>query len=167
MWGRFKRWLYRDGRPSVLTRWINAGVAALHAAGVGPASWVTLEVVGRRSGRPIAFPLVMPTLSGERFLVSMLGDDAAWVRNLRAAGGAATLRRRRATRVQLEEVPAAERAPILRAYLRLAPGARPHLPVDPNAPLERFAAIAEHFPVFRVRHEANGFPGSDDSLRRS
>jgi hypothetical protein len=53
--------------------------------------------------------------------------------------------------VQLDELPVARRAPVLKAYLRIAPGARPHIPVDKDASLEEFAAIAAQFPVFRVR----------------
>ena len=150
MWARWKRWLYRGERPSRFTRWINAGVAVLHTSGIGPPSWVTLEVVGRQSGRAISFPLVMATLDGERFLVSMLGDDAAWVRNLRAAGGSARLRCGGEEAVRLEEVPVRERAPLLREYLCVAPGARPHIPVDKDASLAAFEAVAPRFPVFRV-----------------
>jgi deazaflavin-dependent oxidoreductase (nitroreductase family) len=142
--------MYRGGRPSQPTRWVNRGVAALHASGVGPPSWVTLEVVGRKSGRPISFPLVMAAIAGERFVVSMLGNDAAWVRNLRAADGAALLRSGGEEHVRLEEVPTRNRAPLLREYLRIAPGARPHIPVDKNAPLAEFDAVAGRFPVFRV-----------------
>jgi hypothetical protein len=53
--------------------------------------------------------------------------------------------------VQLEEVEPELRAPILRRYLAVAPGARPHMPVDRNAPLAHFQRIADQFPVFRVR----------------
>jgi hypothetical protein len=42
------------------------------------------------------------------------------------------------------------RAPILRRYLALAPGARPHVPVDRRASLEQFARVAGAFPVFRI-----------------
>jgi hypothetical protein len=52
--------------------------------------------------------------------------------------------------VLLEEVPVASRPPILRRYLQLAPGARPHIPVDRNAPLEDFAAVAARVPAFRI-----------------
>ena len=31
-----------------------------------------------------------------------------------------------------------------------APGARPHIPVDKDASLDEFAAIASEIPVFRV-----------------
>ena len=122
----------------------------MHSLGIAPNYLVTLEVVGRRSGRVISFPLAMVPLYGERYLVSMLGTEAAWVRNLRAANGHATLRHGRTEQVCLEEVPVEQRAPVLKAYLRLAPGARPHIPVDKNAPLEAFESIAEQIPVFRV-----------------
>jgi deazaflavin-dependent oxidoreductase (nitroreductase family) len=111
---------------------------------------VTLEVEGRRSGRLFSLPLVMVTVDGERFLVSMLGENVAWVRNVRAAGGNAVLRHGQREQVRLEEVPAERRAAILKAYLRRAPGARPHVPVDKDAPLSEFEKIAESMPVFRV-----------------
>jgi hypothetical protein len=52
--------------------------------------------------------------------------------------------------VHLEEVDAGARAPILRRYLAVAPGARPHIPVNRHAPLQDFELIAKDFPVFRV-----------------
>jgi hypothetical protein len=98
----------------------------------------------------VALPLVMAVVNGERYLVSMLGRDANWVRNVRSAGGNVTLRHGRREDVRLEEVPGNERAPVLRAYLKRAPGARPHIPIDKNAPLSEFERIAEQFPVFHV-----------------
>jgi hypothetical protein len=148
---RFKRWLYRGNRPHGLARLLNRAWAALHARGIAPGYLVTLEVPGRRSGRPISFPLVMAEVAGERYLVSMLGTDAAWVANLRAAGGRALLLHGRREVVRLEEIEVAKRAPVLKEYLRRAPGARPHVPVAEDAPLEEFEAIAADFPVFRVR----------------
>jgi deazaflavin-dependent oxidoreductase (nitroreductase family) len=150
MWSQLKRWLYRGGRPSALTRWVNGGVGALHAAGLGPAHWVTLAVPGRKSGRTISFPLVMTTLDGQRYLVSMLGNAAAWVRNVEANGGCAVLRRGGSERVRLELVATEQRARVLKAYLACAPGARPHIAADVDAPIARFEAIAADFPVFRV-----------------
>jgi hypothetical protein len=52
------------------------------------------------------------------------------------------------------EVEATRRAAILRRYLELAPGARPHIPVDRKAPLAEFERIAAEFPVFQVVPEA-------------
>jgi hypothetical protein len=41
--------------------------------------------------------------------------------------------------------------PVLRRYLAIAPGARPHIPVDRRAPLSEFEGIAHQYPVFRIR----------------
>ncbi|MGY1737712.1 nitroreductase/quinone reductase family protein [Geodermatophilus sp. SYSU D00684] len=147
---RLDRWMYRGHRPHRLARTLNRAWAALAGAGLGPSRLVTLEVAGRRSGRTIAFPVVVADLDGERYLVSMLGEDANWVRNVRAAGGRAVLRRRRRSPVRLEEVPPGDRVPVLRRYLELAPGARAHVPVTASAPDEDLARIAPRHPVFRV-----------------
>lgn len=152
---RFHRWLYREGHPNLLARVCNRGWAIVHALGIAPNHLVTLRVVGRRSYRPISFPLAMTILDGERYLVSMLGADASWVRNVRAASGHATLIHGRSESVQLEEVEVERRAPILKSYLRLARGARPHLSVDKDSPLEAYAAIAPKFPVFHVLLESD------------
>jgi deazaflavin-dependent oxidoreductase (nitroreductase family) len=151
VFGLFHRWLYRGGRPNALARALNRGWAAIHALGIFPNYMVTLEVVGRRSGRSISFPLVMVLVDGKRYLVSMLGTEAAWVRNLRAAHGHATLRHGRTEHVLLEEVTVEKRARVLKAYLQVAPGARPHIPIDKDAPLKAFETIAAQFPVFQVR----------------
>ena len=52
--------------------------------------------------------------------------------------------------IRLLEVEAGHRAPILRRYLAVAPGARPHIPVDRHAPLTEFARIADRYPVVRI-----------------
>jgi hypothetical protein len=56
----------------------------------------------------------------------------------------------------LQEVPAEQRAPILKAYLQRAPGARPHFPVLPTAPLPEFERIAARYPVFRITEAGTG-----------
>jgi len=145
-----ERWLYRGGRPGRLARWVNRGWASVNACGIAPDYLVTLEVVGRRSGRTISFPLVMAVLEGERYLVSMLGRDVAWVHNVEAAAGRAVLRHGRAEQVRLEEIAIEQRAPVLKAYLKRAPGGRAHIPVDKDAPLAEFEAVAAQIPVFRV-----------------
>jgi hypothetical protein len=52
--------------------------------------------------------------------------------------------------VHLVEVPARERAPIIRRYLLVAWGVRPHMPVTWRSPLREVAAVAADYPVFRV-----------------
>ncbi len=71
---------------------MNKGWALIHSLGIFPNYLVTLEVVGRQSGKIISFPLAMTVMNGERYLVSMLGEGANWVRNVKAAGGKASLR---------------------------------------------------------------------------
>jgi deazaflavin-dependent oxidoreductase (nitroreductase family) len=144
------RAMYRGGRGNATARRFARFWAAVQGAGLLPRRWVTLEVPGRRTGRTTRFPLGMADRDGRWYLVSMLGDDCNWVRNVRATGGAVTIRRGRARRRQLVEVPVAERSPILKRYLRKVPGGRPHIPVDRHAPLAEFEAIAARYPVFRV-----------------
>ena len=52
--------------------------------------------------------------------------------------------------VHLEEIAADRRAPMLKAYLKRAPGARPHLRIHKDAPLSEFERVSSQFPVFRV-----------------
>lgn len=129
---------------------MNSVAAWQFAAGLLRWRDATLQVRGRRSGKTIAVPVVIADHDGERYLVSMLGEDANWVRNVKHAGGRAALKRRGVQQVSLVDLPPAERAPILKRYLAVAPGARPHFPVDRHAPLTDFAAIAADYPVFRI-----------------
>jgi deazaflavin-dependent oxidoreductase (nitroreductase family) len=146
----YRAMLYPGGRPNALAGFLNSVSARLFAAGILPELLVTLETAGRRTGRVHSAALVMAKVAGERYLVSMLGESANWVQNVRANGGIATLRHGRAEEVRLDEVPVDERALILKAFLRAAPGARPHLDIDLNAELSEFAKIAPLYPVFRV-----------------
>jgi hypothetical protein len=78
-----RKWLYRGGRPNRVARLADRFTAALAARGVGPEYLVALEVPGRRSGRTVSLPIVVADVRGERYLVSMLGEDVNWVRNVR------------------------------------------------------------------------------------
>lgn len=129
---------------------MNTVAAWQFAAGLLRWRDATLQVRGRRSGKTIAVPVVIADHDGERYLVSMLGEDANWVHNVKHVGGRAALKRRGVEHVSLVEVPPSERAPILRRYLAVAPGARPHFPIDRHAALADFAAIAADYPVFRI-----------------
>ena len=83
----YLRWLYRGGHPNRFARLQNRSTAVAFAAGILPKRGAALEIRGRRSGRVISFPVVIADFDGDRYLVSMLGENANWVRNLRAAGG--------------------------------------------------------------------------------
>jgi deazaflavin-dependent oxidoreductase (nitroreductase family) len=151
MFAAFKRDMYAGNRPNWLAQVLNRGWAWVAASGIAPNYLVTLEVIGRKSGKLIAFPVVVALLNGQRYLVSMLGNDAQWVLNVRAANGKAYVRSGHRREVRLEEVPIEQRAPILKAYLQRAPGARPHMAVHKDAPLADFEAVAATYPVFRIK----------------
>jgi hypothetical protein len=118
--------------------------------GVAPDFLVTLDVVGRNTGRVQSIPLVVAIVDGERYIVSMLGADVGWVRNLEACGGRAVIRHGRIEQVRLEKVAVENRARILKFFLKRALGARAHIPVDKDAPISEFEKIAAQFPVYRV-----------------
>ncbi len=162
-YGDYLRWLYKTGRPNRLARLQNQGSAAVFGAGIWPGRLAALDVRGRTSARVISLPVVITDYDAERYLVSMLGEDVNWVRNIRAADGRAVLRHGRREQVRLVNVPAEDRAPILRRYLELAPGARPHIPVDRRAPRQAFEQIAPTIPVFRVTAMTTAQPGSAGS----
>lgn len=154
--GRFERWQaarlrrhYTGGRGDAFARRAARFWAAVHRSALTPRRWVTLEVPGRRTGHPTRFPLALTDVDGRWYLVSMLGE-CAWVWNVRAADGHAVLRHGRARPVRLVEVPVAERAPVIRRFVQVAPGGRPHVRVDRHEPVEAFEAVAAEHPVFRV-----------------
>jgi deazaflavin-dependent oxidoreductase (nitroreductase family) len=143
------RLFYRNWRPTRIGRLVNR--VAGWSSGLGLSSTAArLEVRGRASGRTRSTPVVVVTVDGRRYLVSMLGPESDWVRNVEAAGGAAVLRQGRRVKVHLERVPPAERGPILREYVRIATSGRHHLPVGVGAPLSEYQAVAERYPVYRI-----------------
>jgi deazaflavin-dependent oxidoreductase (nitroreductase family) len=108
----YLRLFYRDWRPTRLGRLVNGAWAWLSGLGLTPRVLLTLKVKGRRSGRLRTTVLVVARHDGQRYLVSMLGEGSDWVRNVRAAGGEAFVKRGRARPVKLTEVPVSARGPI-------------------------------------------------------
>jgi deazaflavin-dependent oxidoreductase (nitroreductase family) len=146
----YLRLFYRDWRPTRLGRFVNAALAWLSGLCLTPPLLLTLQIKGRRSGRLRTNVLVVAKHDGQRYLVSMLGEGSEWVRNVRAAGGEAFVKRGRSRPVKLTEVPVSKRGPILKTYYHVATSGRHHLPVPPNAPISEFDAVAERYPVFRI-----------------
>ncbi len=159
------RLFYRDGRPNRAGRVTGDLWVAAADRGLTPSYLVALETVGHRTGRRTAVPLVLADHAGGLYAVSMLGERSPWVHNVRAADGRAVIRRGGRREVRLVEVPPADRAPIIKAYLGRAIGGRPHIPVDPGAPVDAFQAIAPGYPVFRIEPASAGSRGfaSDSS----
>lgn len=94
-------------------------------------------------------PVTLVEQGARRWLVAPYGVRN-WVKNARAAGWVELRRGRRTERVRVDEIPPAERAPILRDYLRQVQFTRDFFDAAPDAPLEAFAAEAHRHPVFRV-----------------
>jgi deazaflavin-dependent oxidoreductase (nitroreductase family) len=76
----------------------------------------TLAVRGRTSGQWRTTPVNVLSHEGNRYLVAPRGETQ-WARNLRVAGEGELRRGRRVETFRAVEVPAAERAPIVEAYL--------------------------------------------------
>ena len=146
----FMRLLYRNWRPTRLGRWVNRFMCWWSGLGLPPRFQAVLEVHGRKSGRRRSNPVVIATVEGKCYLVSMLGPESDWVKNVQAAHGDAVIRQGRRRRVHLVAVPPEQRAPILREYVRIASSGRQHFPLPVGAPLSDFKAIAGRYPVYRI-----------------
>jgi deazaflavin-dependent oxidoreductase (nitroreductase family) len=140
-------------RPGWFTRHVvNPSVAGLTRLGVSVWGSRVLEVKGRKSGLPRRNPVNLLTMDDQQYLVAPRGE-AEWVRNLRVADGHLTLllgsRRDDRTATEIAD---ADKAPVLRAYLRrwksevgvFFEG------VGPDSTDEELAAIAPRHPVFAL-----------------
>ena len=148
------RLFYRNRRPTWLGHWVSQVFCVGARLGLTPRSWVSLEIRDRTSGRMRADAVVVPTVAGAQYVVSMFGTISDWVNNLEAAHGEAVICHGRAAHVRLIPVPSEERAPILQEYVRVASSGRKHFPLAPGAPLAAFTPIAAQYPVFRIEFVA-------------
>jgi hypothetical protein len=148
-----QRTTYR--RPPALYRHIQWLGVFLASHGLVPESVVVLEVRGRQSGKPRRTVIVRTTYNGDHYLVALAGESE-WVRNVRAASGQAVIRHGRAQTVDLIEVPADDRPPIIWAYLHRtgwsSPSneARHYFGLNPDASLEEIRSVVDRYPVFRI-----------------
>ena len=137
-------------RPMKATQIMNRFASWLASLGLMPSKTVTLEVKGRNSGQTRSTVINWVEHEGERYFVSPRGE-AEWVRNVRAAGGEAIIRRRGRQKARLEEIASEQRAPILKAYLgENSWSTQRHFGVDPKGELAEFEATVSKHPVFRI-----------------
>jgi len=99
------RFYYRNWRPTRLGKISNRAWARVTGLGLTPKILLTLQVKSQSSGRLCSTALVVANHQGKRYLVSMLGEDSEWVRDVRAAGGEAFIKRGRSRPVKLVEIP--------------------------------------------------------------
>ncbi|SEQ08003.1 deazaflavin-dependent oxidoreductase, nitroreductase family [Streptomyces sp. yr375] len=130
----------------------NHVVILLHRLGLPFGPMHLLTVPGRTSGLPRTTPVAPVVVDGTRYLLQAYpGSD--WVKNARAAGHGVLTRGRRAQRVELVELPEAERGRVLREFPVQNPrGAGAFVRnglVASGSPAD-FEAAAARCPVFRV-----------------
>jgi len=95
--------------------WFTRRVFNPLAMWLGLSGTASVEVPGRRTGRPLRVPVIPVEHDGARYLVSTRGE-ADWVRNVRAAGRGTLERHGVAQPFRAVELPVEERAPVIAAY---------------------------------------------------
>ena len=138
-------------KPGWFTKHVfNPAVALLSKAGISLAGSRRLTVRGRKSGKPYSTPVNPLEIDGVTYLVAPRGHTQ-WVRNLRVAGEGELSHGSRSKRFHGEEVPDADKLPILKTYLdkwAWEVGAFFELEKNPSdADIQR---IAPDHPVFRI-----------------
>jgi hypothetical protein len=146
----FNRLFYRNRRPTWVGHWVSQFFCWWARLGLPPQSWVALRVRDRVSGRLRQDAVVIPTVAGQQYVVSMFGSISDWVHNLEATNGDAVISHGGSVHVRLVKVAPEERAPILQEYVRVASSGRKHFPLPVGAPLADFAAIASQYLVYRI-----------------
>lgn len=144
------RFFYRDRRPSRLGHWNSQFFCWWARFGLPPRFLVALEVRDRVSGHMRADAVVVSTVAGQQYIVSMFETISDWVHNVEASKGDAVISHGGSRRVRLVLIPPEERAPILREFVGIAASGRKHFPIPVGAPLADFAAIAAQYPVYRI-----------------
>lgn len=151
-------------RVNPFMRMNNAMITRVLRLGVRLWSFSLLTVRGRVSGRPITTPVAIFVQDQKRYLIATYGI-VNWVRNLRAAGGEATLiRGRQSEKIHAIELAPEAAAPVFREALRSGPPGipaaifrlyrafqvLPYLHVTEQASLEEFEREVVTHPVFLV-----------------
>jgi hypothetical protein len=143
----------KTGSPPRWLKHVNKVIILMNRLGLTIENGAVLTVAGRRTGAPRRLPVSVMRWEGQRYLLAGY-PDAEWPRNVRAAGGAATLSiARRVESIRLSELDAAAAEPILRLWpTRIPTGAKIMLDagVVPDVTPESFAALAGRCAVFRI-----------------
>jgi len=134
---------------------VNTVSRALPRIGLPLGSTYLLTVKGRKSGRVFTTPVTLVADHERRWLVSPYGE-VNWIRNAQAAGQVTLTRGHHSEIVPIVELSPADRAPVLREYLRHVRVVRPFFDVTPSSPLEAFVAEASHHPVFLLSDHPAG-----------
>ena len=152
-------------RVNAFKRINNSIISSLLHLGVKIGSFALLTVRGRKSGKPIETPIAIFVHEGKNYLLAPYGV-VNWVRNLRAAGGEATITySRRTQKIHAVELSPEVAAPILReAALSGPPGipaavirvyrslfVLPYLNITVDSSLEEYEREVLTHPVFLLQ----------------
>ncbi len=152
-------------RVNTFMRINNAMTTSLLHRGINLGSFSLLTVRGRKSGKLIATPIAIFVQDQKRYLIASYGV-VNWVRNLRVAGGEATLtQRRHSEKIRAIELSPEAAALVFRAALRSGPPGvpavifrvyrallvLPYLGVTEHSSLEEFEREVLTHPVFLVQ----------------
>ena len=152
-------------RVNTFARINNTMISSLLRLGIEVWSFSLLTVRGRKSGKLIVTPLAVFVKDQKRYLFAPYGA-VNWVRNLRAAGGEATLTwRRHSERIHAIDLEPEAAAPIFREALRSGPPGipavmfrmyrslwvLPYLNVTEHSSLEEFEREVLTHPVFLLQ----------------
>jgi hypothetical protein len=152
-------------RVNAFVRINNSITSSLLRLGVNLGSFALLTVRGRKSGKLIETPIAIFVQEGKSYLIPPYGM-VNWVRNLRAAGGEATITRcRRTENIHTIELPPDAAALIFREAVCSGPpgfptvlirGYRyffvfPYLNVTVDSSLEEFEREVLTHPVFLLQ----------------
>lgn len=129
----------------------NPSVALMTRVGISVWGSRILRVRGRKSGEWRSNPVNLLTFEGKQYLVSPRGHTQ-WVRNIRVTGAGELVLGSKVQAFTAAEIPDAEKAPIVRAYLKrfsfevgmFFKG------VKADSPDEDLSRIAPDHPVFRL-----------------
>lgn len=139
----------RYNKPGGPVKVMNRFLGWLSARGIGPKRVYQLQHKGRKSGKTYATAVSITEVDGQRYLVAPRGETE-WIRNVRADNMTTVLKRRGEESVRLEEVPSAERAPIIKNYVGENAVVKGEFGVEPDDPIEKYEAIVENHPTFRI-----------------
>lgn len=142
----------RYERPGFITRRVlNPLIEGAARLGLSLRGAHVLAVQGRKSGKWYTTPVNPLEFDGRRYLVAPRGETG-WVKNLRASRQGVLRLGRRSQPIVVEEVPDAEKPPIIRAYLRRwSAETKTHFGVSgPDVSDAELAELAPRRPVFRI-----------------
>jgi deazaflavin-dependent oxidoreductase (nitroreductase family) len=109
-----------DPRPPRYLKPMNKVMMTVQKLGIPTGPAMVLTVPGRKSGKPRSTPMTPFQFDGGLYVVAGY-PGADWAANARAAGAGTLARGRRARRVRIVELSAAQARPVLRAYPKEVP----------------------------------------------